>query len=127
MTSLKRRPPRKKKKVCECLLCREPFELPKYKAQMYATKFVLCPTCFEWLREKYYVRYKRRNGGYTKLEAHLRLLAAVREKAMLDRKLADFESYWIRSFKWSVVWEVLQEKIQKTNLLDGVVNSFFIK
>lgn len=127
MSSLKRRLPRKKKKVFECLLCREPFELPNYRAQLYATKFVLCPTCFEWLREKYYIRYRRRNGGYTKLEAHLRLLSAVRETAVLDKKLDDFELYWIRSLKWSAVWDTLRDKMQKTNQLDDVVNSFFTK
>lgn len=110
--------PNKKKQTC--LLCRKRFDKVSV-AQPYG-KWSLCADCREVLKEKYGdIKYKERNGGYSKTAALIGLIAAVRKQAIIDHKLEDFEKFWLYSEKWSSLWELVQKSLDEHETLRNLV------
>jgi len=110
------------KKTVECLLCRTKFVMSEGReVTYYATQSLLCPKCRIVLKERYDVAFAERNGGYTQLASYLRLVKAVRLQAEVDKKIDDFESYWIASPKWRTLWDLVKCEIDKHDELRAVV------
>lgn len=112
------------KKTIECLLCRNEFEIGEGREVMYAMQSLLCIDCRIVLKERWNVPFAKLNGGYTKLAAYLNLVKAVRLQAETDKKLDDFESYWIESPKWHALWDLVKSDVDKYADLHAVVRQF---
>lgn len=47
--------------------------------------------------------------GVTKEEAFVNLVQAIREQAIVDDRLEDFEEYWVRDPRMQMIWSLLRE------------------
>ena len=61
------------------------------------------------------------NRGGSIREGYIRLFEAVRMQAIEDKKLNDFETYWIKSAQWKPLWEAVEESfLQRREIANGV-------
>ncbi len=72
----------------------------------------MCRNCVRDVEVKYKVEYSPPER-VTGLEAQIKLIGAIRDQAIDDEELADWESYWLREPDWKMVWDLLKIPISR--------------
>jgi len=68
----------------------------------------VCRKCVHTLKDKYSVDYSLPQK-VTVLEGCIKLLGAIRDQAIIDSALEEWEDYWINSKGMQPVWMLLRE------------------
>jgi len=88
-----------------CLLC----NMDKGVHQ-FPRKSPVCYDCYEYLCDHYLVPWARTSRGTVQF-AYLNLLLAVRRLAVDDKRLKDFESYWVNGVVGSLIRMLLDSVV----------------
>lgn len=82
----------------KCGLC----ETDQPEKAFYDDGTFICRDCVAKLSKLYDVEYAP-PVKQSKLKAYLSLILAIRNQAITDHRLADFEDYWLRSSPWNQI------------------------
>ena len=110
----------RKRRIAECELCGKKFV--EEDGRKFGD-FLLCPSCARYIdRLDNSTAENNREGGSVTL-AYIDLFTAIRQQAIEDNKLDDFESYWIKPPKWKALWNALQDEEKKSHETQNVAMS----
>lgn len=98
-----------------CLICRQEKD-----RILFPEKGPICIFCIEVMANLYDVPYAPPER-ITVDFAYLNLVIAIRELAVEDKKLREWEDYWLREKRWKLVWMLLNEN-DNLLLLNSPVN-----
>ena len=85
-----------------CVLC----QTDKHPRR-FAVKSPICRNCVREIEDKYHIEYTPPEE-VSSIEAQIKLIGAIRDQAVEDEELADWEDYWLREPDWKMVWELLK-------------------
>ena len=88
-----------------CLICRQEKD-----RNLFPEGDPICVSCIEVMTNLYDVPYAPPER-ITVNFAYLNLVIAVRELAVEDKKLEEWESYWLQEKRWKLVWMLLNENV----------------
>lgn len=83
-----------------CILCQTDKQLREF-----ARKSPICRDCVQEIEVKYKIEYSPPEK-VSSLEAQTKLIGAIRDQAIEDGELEDWESYWLKEPEWKMVWEL---------------------
>lgn len=99
-----------------CLICRQEKD-----RILFPEEGPICVACIEVMTHLYDVSYAPPER-ITVNFAYLNLVIAIRELAVEDEKLKDWEDYWLWEKRWKLVWMLLNEN-DNLLLLNSPLNS----
>ncbi len=68
----------------------------------------VCNECIDTLETVYNVPYAPPERISTN-EAYVRLFLAIKQQAVADDQISDWEAYWMKEPKWRLVWILLHD------------------
>ncbi len=88
-----------------CVLCH-----CEKNSRLFPAGSPICRRCIDRLRTDYDVDYAPPEK-VTQLEGFIRLLKASRKQAIEDEALPEWESVFLESPRWKMVWTLLKESV----------------
>ena len=72
----------------------------------------ICRDCVSTMSRLYGVEYSPPQR-HSRLGGYLSLIAAIRQTALIDSEIEDFEDYWLETPPWNHIMQSVQESILK--------------
>lgn len=98
--------------ICEGLL----------EESLYQNGDQICRVCRVRLKQYEDVEYAA-TGRKTTLQAHVDLILAIRQQAMLDDELEIWERFWVATEPWPRIWELLQTAVKQKRMIRNDLRS----